>query len=81
MKVDVYYDTSTFFLVTIYFLPLFVIQTTEGRKNLGYIYVYTHHCVSEILRFALNDILKSIISYPADAGSQHPSPTSAFHPG
>ena len=30
----------------------FVIQTTEGRKNLGSIYVY----VIEILRFALNDI-------------------------
>ena len=33
-------------------LVFIVIQTTEGRKNLGSILVY----VAEILRFALNDI-------------------------
>ena len=33
------------------FTKQFVIQTTEGRKNLVYIHVYA----PEILRFALND--------------------------
>ena len=42
-------------------MTLFVIQTTEGRKNLVYIHVYTRHCVPEILRFALND--KSVNRY------------------
>ena len=31
-------DGGQFILETIYFLTLFVIQTTEGRKNLGSIY-------------------------------------------
>ncbi len=39
----------------IYFLTLFVIQTTEGRKNLGSIKQCIHVDVSEILRFALDD--------------------------
>ena len=39
----------------IYFLTLFVIQTTEGRKNLGNTQVTTNVDVPEILRFALND--------------------------
>ena len=34
---------------------VFVIQTTEGRKNLVYIHVYILLYVHEILRFALND--------------------------
>ena len=34
---------------------LFVIQTTEGRKNLGNIHKYDYVDVPEILRFALND--------------------------
>ena len=36
---------------------VFVIQTTEGRKNLGNIHKYIYEDVPEILRFALNDIL------------------------
>ena len=40
-----------------YFLTLFVIQTTEGRKNLGNIRKYIYEDVHEILRFALNDNL------------------------
>ena len=32
-----------------------VIQTTEGRKNLGNIMEDVHVYVTEILRFALND--------------------------
>ena len=44
------------FMGMIYLLTLpFVIQTTEGRKNLVYIHDYTSHYVPEILRFALND--------------------------
>ena len=42
-----------YFLLFISFLA-FVIQTTEGRKNLESIHVYVH----EILRFALNDNLE-----------------------
>ena len=38
-----------------YFLTLFVIQTTEGRKNLGNTMVGVNVDVLEILRFALND--------------------------
>ena len=41
---------------TIYFLALFVIQTTEGRKNLGDINKYINEDVPEILRYALNDM-------------------------
>ena len=41
----------------IYFLTLFVIQTTEGRKNLGNTMVGVNVNVLEILRFALNDTL------------------------
>ena len=41
----------------IYFLTLFVIQTTEGRKNLGNTMVGVNVDVLEILRFALNDTL------------------------
>ena len=37
------------------FLTLFVIQTTEGRKNLGDILVDVFVYVTEILRYALND--------------------------
>ena len=40
---------------TIYFLALFVIQTTKGRKNLGDINKYINEDVLEILRYALND--------------------------
>ena len=42
------------YLMFVYIIQLvfIVIQTTEGRKNLGSILVY----VAEILRFALNDI-------------------------
>ena len=40
---------------TIYFLTLFVIQTTKGRKNLGSIHLYIYVDVPEIIRFALND--------------------------
>ena len=36
-------------------MTLSVIQTTEGRKNLGYIHKYIYEDVLEILRFALND--------------------------
>ena len=43
---------------TIYFLTLFVIQTTEGRKNLVYIHVYTRHCIPKILRFAQDDMIR-----------------------
>ena len=39
----------------IYFLTLFVIQTTEGRKNLGDIYRYIYEDVPEILHFVQND--------------------------
>ena len=40
-----------------YFLTLFVIQTTEGRKNLGNTMAGVNVDVLEILRFALNDTL------------------------
>ena len=40
----------------IYFLTLFVIQTTKGRKNLGDINKYINEDVPEILRYALNDM-------------------------
>ena len=42
------------YLMFVYIIQLvfIVIQTTEGRKNLGSILVY----VTEILRFVLNDI-------------------------
>ena len=45
------------FLVTIYLYTPIVIQTTEGRKNLGSIHNYIYEDVREILRFALNDNL------------------------
>jgi len=41
----------------IYILILSVIQTTEGRKNLGSIAQLGNMDVPEILRFALNDSL------------------------
>ena len=40
-----------------YFLTLFVIQTTEGRKNSGNTMAGVNVDVLEILRFALNDTL------------------------
>ena len=40
-----------------YFLTLFVIQTTEGRKNLGNTMAGINVDVLKILRFALNDTL------------------------
>ena len=50
---------------TIYFLALFVIQTTEGRKNLGDINKYINEDVPEILRYALNDMgVNKYISVP-----------------
>ena len=36
-------------------LTPFVIQRSFATKDLVYIYVYTYYCVTEILRFALND--------------------------
>ena len=36
---------------TIYFLALFVIQTTKGRKNLGDINKYINEDVLEILHY------------------------------
>ena len=39
----------------IYLFTPFVIQTTEGRKNLGNTMVGVNVDVPEILRFALND--------------------------
>ena len=39
----------------IYFMTVFVIQTTEGRKNLGNTMGGVNVDVLEILRFALND--------------------------
>ena len=40
-------------------LTRFVIQTTEGRKNLGNTMVGVNVDVLEILRFALNDNIKT----------------------
>ena len=37
---------------TIYFLALFVIQTTEGRNNLDNIHKHIYKNVHKILRFA-----------------------------
>ena len=48
----------------IYFLTLFVIQTTEGRKNLGNTMVGVNVDVLEILRFALNDTLCELVYRP-----------------
>ena len=42
---------------TIYLLTPFVIQRSIATKDLVYIYAYTNHCITEILRFALNDNL------------------------
>ena len=39
-----------FLLITIYFIAQFVIQTTEGRKNLGNAMVGVNVDVREILR-------------------------------
>ena len=39
-------------------LTPFVIQRSFATKDLVYIYVYTYYCVTEILRFALNDNMK-----------------------
>ena len=36
-------------------LTPFVIQRSFATKDLVYIYIYIHYCVTEILRFALDD--------------------------
>ena len=58
-------ERGNFIKGKIYFLALFVIQTTEGRKNLGDINKYINEDVPEILRYALNDMgVNKYISVP-----------------
>ena len=41
-------------------LTPFVIQRSFATKDLVYIYIYIHYCVTEILRFALDDNMEKV---------------------
>ena len=48
--------SQSFFIFSLIVIQFFfVIQRSIATKDLVYIYVYTLHCVPEILRFALDD--------------------------